>query len=91
LRLAVERHEEYRAELTDYWQVFELQAISESYGLEREVSRLVEKGNKDEARDLLTEFCEDTCNKALAAGRDWVKFLNKLPISRKTAIDARDE
>jgi hypothetical protein len=91
LRLAVERHEEYRAEITDYWKVFELQAISESLGVEREAARLTDEGNKSKARGLLTEFCDDTCDKALAAGRDWVKFLNELPISRKTALDMRDE
>jgi hypothetical protein len=91
LRLAVERHEEYRAEITDCWKVFEIQAVSESQGVERKAARLADEGKEDKARDLLTKFCENKCEKALAAGQDWVNFLNSLPISGKTTVTTSEE
>jgi hypothetical protein len=91
LRLAVEYHPEYRVEVTDYWKVFEIQTIEKSYGVEREAGKLSDAGKEEEARKLLTKFCEDTCNDALAVAQDMLKHLNKLPILGETAVEAGEE
>jgi hypothetical protein len=80
LRLAIERHPEYREEITKYWTVFEIQAIEESYGVEREAAKLADAGKEKEARKLLTKFCEKKCNEAMEAGQKTLDFLNGLPM-----------
>jgi hypothetical protein len=84
LRLAVERHPKYRQEITQHWTVFEIQAIEESYGVEKNSASLAEGGDVDGARDVLTKFCEKKCAEALATAKDMLKFLNKRPILGET-------
>jgi hypothetical protein len=91
LRLSVERHPRYRQKITQHWTIFEIQVIEESYGVEKNSVSLAEGGDLDGARDVLTEFCEKKCAEALAAAKDMLKFLNKLPILGKTAVEADEE
>jgi hypothetical protein len=91
LRQTVNRRPKYRAEITDFWTGFEIQAIEESYGKEREAARLADAGKEKEARKLLTEFCEDKCNEALAVAQDMLKYLNKLPILGEATIETGEE
>jgi hypothetical protein len=80
LRLAVERHPEYWDEITQYWTVWEIQTIEESYGVEQEAAHLWDDGDEAEARDVLTEFVEEKCSEALEIGEDMLDFLNGLPM-----------
>jgi dipeptidase len=80
LRLAVERHPEYWDEITQYWTVWEIQTIEESYGVEQEAAHLWDDGDEAEARDVLTEFVEEKCEEALEIGEDMLDFLNGLPM-----------
>jgi dipeptidase len=80
LRLAVEWHPEYRADITKYWTVFEIQAIEQSHLLEHKVARLADKGDLEGARRLLTEFVERKSDEAKKAGQNILQFLNDLPM-----------
>jgi hypothetical protein len=80
LRLAVEWHPEYRADITRYWTVFEIQAIEQSHTLEHEAAQLADGGDVEGARKLLTEFVEQKCDEAMAAGQNILDFLNNLPL-----------
>jgi hypothetical protein len=80
LRLAVEYRPEYWDEITQYWTVFEIQAIEESYGVESEAGRLADEGDVGRARELLSEFVEKKCDEAMAAVQNILDFLNNLPL-----------
>jgi hypothetical protein len=80
LKLAVEWHPEYRDDITQYWTVFEVQTIEESYGVEHEAAQAADAGHEEEARELLTEFVQTKCDEAMAAGQEMLDFLNGLPM-----------
>jgi hypothetical protein len=80
LRLAVEWHPEYRAEITQYWTIFEIQAIEQSHLLEHKVAQLVDEGDVEGGRKLLTEFVERKSIEAKKAGQNILQFLHDLPM-----------
>ncbi len=83
LRAAVEYHPEYREDITRYWSVFEIQAIEESYMLERDVAAFAEKGKVTEARELLTTFVQKNCDESMATCGKMLDVLNSLPVLGK--------
>jgi hypothetical protein len=83
LRFAVEYHTEYREEITRYWSVFEIQAIEESYLLEKEATALVDKGQAAEAREMLTVFVQRKCDESMTACEKMLEFLSGLPVLSK--------
>jgi hypothetical protein len=83
LRFAVEYHPEYREEITRYWSVFEIQAIEESYLLEKEATALVDKGQAAEAREMLTVFVQRKCDESMTACDEMLEFLSGLPVLGK--------
>jgi hypothetical protein len=83
LRAAVEYHPEYRENITRRWSVFEVQAIEESYLLERDVAVLADQGKIAEARELLTTFVQKKCDDAIATCEKMLDALNSLPILGK--------
>jgi dipeptidase len=79
LRLALEYRQDYRAEITRYFTVFEQQTIEQTELLETVVNKLADKGNDTEARAKLTEFVARKCDEALLMGSSWLDFLKNLP------------
>jgi hypothetical protein len=86
LRLALEYHPEYRAEITRYFTVFEQQTIEQAEKLEADVIGLAGNGSDSEARAQLTEFVARKCNEAMSMGSVWLEFLKSQPITPK-AVD----
>jgi hypothetical protein len=80
LRAAVEYHPEYREDITRHWSVFEIQAIEESYLLEKDVATLADKGKVAEARELLTTFVQKKCDESVATCEKMLDVLNSLPV-----------
>jgi hypothetical protein len=83
LRAAVEYRPEYREEITRHWSVFEIQAIEESYLLEREAAPLADDGKVEDARALLTLFVQKKCDEAMAACEKMLELLGNLPLLGK--------
>jgi hypothetical protein len=83
LRAAVEYHPEYREDITRHWTVFEIQAIEESYLLERSVAALADQGKVTEAREMLTTFVQKKCDEAEATCEKMLDVLGSLPVLGK--------
>ncbi len=83
LRLSVEQHPYYRDDITQQWSVFEIQAIEQSYLLEKDAAALADKGQIDEARVLLTGFVQKKCDDAMTLCQQMLGFLRDLPILAK--------
>jgi dipeptidase len=81
LRLALEYHPEYMADINRYFTVFEQQTIEQSKELENDVKQLNDNGKETEARAQLTEFVARKCDEALSIGSEWLKFLKSCTIN----------
>jgi hypothetical protein len=81
LRAAIEYHPKQRDDITRHWSVFEIQAIEESYLLERNAAALADKGKTTEARELLTVFVQKKCDEAMVACKKILQLIDSLPIS----------
>jgi hypothetical protein len=85
LRAAVEYHTEYRNDITRHWSVFEIQAIEESFLLEKDAAVLADKGEVTEARELLTAFVQRKCDESIAKCEKMLDALDGLPVLGKVA------
>jgi dipeptidase len=83
LHQSLEYHPEYRAEITSYWKMFDIQSIEESSLLETEAVTLLGTGKQDEARKRLTDFVENRCNQALSTASQILNDLESLPRIKK--------
>jgi hypothetical protein len=91
LRKATEYHPESREEITQYWTAFEIQTIEESFLLEKTATPLIEKGNVERARVMLTEFVEKKCHEAMTLCQQMIDSLGSLPVLGKTARARTEE
>jgi dipeptidase len=85
LRLALDYHPEYRAEITRYFSIFEQQTIDQAEKMEIDVINLADKGKATKARKLVTEFVAKKCNEALEMGSSWEEFLKSQSIPPQAA------
>jgi hypothetical protein len=81
LRLAIEYHQEYAKKIQQYWTVFEIQTVEESFKVETAASALADKGDIAGARVLLTDFVNKKWAEATAMGKQWVDIFKALPLS----------
>jgi hypothetical protein len=80
LRLALEFRPDYAGKLTQYWTVFEIQAIEESARIERAAAALAEKEDIRGARTLLTEFVAKKWAAATLLAEKWLQKIRELPV-----------
>jgi hypothetical protein len=80
LRAKMNYHPEYRDEITQYWTGFEIRTIEESTLAEAEAAQLVDRGDENRARSVLTEFVARKCNEAMMVCQQMLDFFDGLPI-----------
>ena len=68
----------YLDEVQSFWEAFDHNTIRDKVQLEKVIEDLVDDGNREEAERLLTKFCNDKCELAVA----YAKELTKEIISR---------
>ena len=83
LRAQMDYHPEYRDDITEYWTGFEIRTIEESTLAEAKAAQLVDEGDKNGARIVLTEFVSRKCDEAMKACQQMLDFFNALPILEK--------
>jgi hypothetical protein len=83
LRALMDYHPEYRDDITQHWTGFEIRTFEESTLAEAKAAKMVDGGDKNEARSILTEFVARKCNEAMATCQKMLDFLNDLPILEK--------
>ena len=83
LRAQMDYHPEYRDDITEHWTGFEIRTIEESTLAEAKAAQLVDEGDKNGARIVLTEFVGRKCDEAMKACQQMLDFLNALPILEK--------
>jgi len=83
LRAQMDYHPEYRDDITQYWTGFEIRTFEESSLTEGESAKLADKGDKDGARRILTQFVARKCDEAMAACQKMLEFFDNLPILDK--------
>jgi hypothetical protein len=83
LRAQMDYHPEYRNDITQHWTGFEIRSIEESSLVEAKAAQLVDGGDKNGARSVLTEFVARKSNEAMVICQQMLDFLNDLPILEK--------
>jgi hypothetical protein len=83
LRAMMDHHPEYRDDITQYWTGFEIRAFEESTLAEAKAAQSADKGDKQAARVVLTDFVARKCDEAMAACQQMLVFFNDLPILQK--------
>jgi hypothetical protein len=81
LRLTMEFHQDYAEKLKNFWTVFEIHTIEESYKVEKAATIFAEQGDIAEARSALTEFVHKKWEEATSLGKQWINILKDLPLS----------
>jgi hypothetical protein len=83
LRAQMDYHPEYRNDVTQRWTGFEIRTFEESSLAEATAAQLADKGDKNGARTVLTEFVARKCNEAMATCRKMLDFFHDLPVLEK--------
>ncbi len=83
LRARMGYHSAYRDDITQYWTSFEIRTFEESTLVEAKAAKLVDGGDKNGARNILTEFVARKTNESMTACQKMLDSLNDLPILPK--------